>query len=192
MVLETWPVMLSVIIPTNGVEAPVVATLAALVPGAATGVVRDVVLVEQASSEAIARVADVAGCVFVAGSRAAALVAGAAKARSDWLMFLHAGAIPDPGWIDEVAQFMQDAAIRGQPVAALFRPTATPYGGARKFIRQLARSMTGPSPDQGLVIARAHYDRLGGHDIAAPNAETKLLRQLGRERIVLRSRIRIR
>ena len=32
--------MLSVIIPTEGVEQPAVATLAALVPGAAAGVIR--------------------------------------------------------------------------------------------------------------------------------------------------------
>ena len=36
--------MLSVIIPTEGVEQPAVATLAALVPGAASGLVREVVL----------------------------------------------------------------------------------------------------------------------------------------------------
>jgi hypothetical protein len=34
--------MLSVIIPTNGVERTAVATLAALVPGAAAGIVREV------------------------------------------------------------------------------------------------------------------------------------------------------
>ena len=38
--------MLSVIIPTEGVEQPAVATLAALVPGAAAGVVREVLLVD--------------------------------------------------------------------------------------------------------------------------------------------------
>ena len=39
--------MLSVIIPTEGVEQPAVATLAALVPGAAAGLIREVVLVDQ-------------------------------------------------------------------------------------------------------------------------------------------------
>jgi len=36
--------MLSVIIPTEGVEQTAVATLAALVPGAAAGVIREVLL----------------------------------------------------------------------------------------------------------------------------------------------------
>ncbi|MGB6637030.1 MAG: glycosyl transferase, partial [Bradyrhizobium sp.] len=42
--------MLSVIIPTEGAEHPTVATLAPLVPGAATGVVREVLLVDRGGS----------------------------------------------------------------------------------------------------------------------------------------------
>ena len=89
--------MLSVIIPTDGVEQPAVATLAALVPGAAAGVVREVLLVDRAGTGVIERVADVAGCRFLPfqGSHAAALAAGARQARSPWLMFLHAGAVLD-------------------------------------------------------------------------------------------------
>ena len=49
--------MLSVIIPTEGAEHPVVATLAPLVPGAATGVVREVLLVDRGWGGLIARVA---------------------------------------------------------------------------------------------------------------------------------------
>ena len=58
--------MLSVIIPTDGVEQPAVATLAALVPGAAAGVIREVLLVDRAGTDTIERVADVAGCSFLA------------------------------------------------------------------------------------------------------------------------------
>ncbi len=102
--------MLSVIIPTEGVEQTAVATLAALVPGAAAGVVREVLLVDRAGDRrTIERVADVAGCRFLAfeGTRAAAMAAGARQARSPWLMFLHAGAVLDSGWIEETTQFIQ-------------------------------------------------------------------------------------
>ena len=75
--------MLSVIIPTQGLEQPAVATLAALVPGAAAGLVREVMLVDRLGAGVIERVADVSGCRFLAfeGSRAAALAAGARQAR---------------------------------------------------------------------------------------------------------------
>src|ERR1700746_3298577 len=112
--------MLSVIIPTEGVEQPAVATLAALVPGAAAGVVREVLLVDRSDSGVIERVADVSGCRFLRfeGSHAAALAAGARQARSPWLMFLHAGAVLDAGWIEETTQFNQSVGDGGVARAA--------------------------------------------------------------------------
>src|SRR6201989_492263 len=114
--------MLSVIIPTEGIEQPAVATLAALVPGAAAGVVREVLLVDRSGTGVIERVADVAGCHFLAfeGSHAAALAAGARQARSPWLMFLHAGAVLDSGWIEETAQFIHGVSVSGRALARSF------------------------------------------------------------------------
>src|SRR5271154_6652137 len=115
--------MLSVIIPTEGVEHTVVATLSALVPGAASGLIREVLLVDRAvGSGVIERVADVAGCRYLRfeGSHAAALAAGARQARSPWLMFLHAGAMLDSGWIDETLQFIQRVSTSDRPRAGVF------------------------------------------------------------------------
>jgi hypothetical protein len=186
--------MLSVVIATEGVEQTAVATLAALVPGAASGVVREVLLVDRAGTGVIERVADVAGCRFLRfeGTHAAALAAGARQARSPWLMFLHAGAVLDSGWIDETAQFIQRVSISGQPRAGIFRYARSPYADARlrdgfKFI---ARMIAGPSAEQGLLIAKDHYERLGGYAPDARRSEAKLLRRLGRSsRTLLRSRI---
>jgi hypothetical protein len=185
--------MLSVIIPTEGIEQPAVATLAALVPGAAAGVIREVLLVDRAGSEVIERVADVAGCDFLAfeGTRAAAMAAGAKRARSPWLMFLHAGAVLDNGWIEETSQFIQRVSTGNRPRAGIFRYARSPYDetGLRDGLKHLLRTLTGPKADQGLLIARDHYDRLGGY-ADARRAEARLLRQLGRSsRTLLRSRI---
>jgi len=161
--------MLSVIIPTEGAEQPTVATLAALVPGAAAGLIREVLLIDRAGTDVIERVADVAGCRFLAfeGSHAAALAAGARQARSPWLMFLHAGAVLDSGWIDESAQFIQRVSGSDRPRAGIFRYARSPYAETRD-----------------------HYDRLGGYLPDARRSEAKLLRQLGRSsRTLLRSRI---
>ena len=188
--------MLSVIIPTEGVEQPAVATLAALVPGAAAGVIREVLLVDRAGNGVIERVADVAGCRFLEfeGTRAAALAAGARAARSPWLMFLHAGAVLDNGWIDETTQFIQNVSGSDRPRAGVFRYARSPYADTRlrdgfKFV---ARMITGPSAEQGLLIARDHYERLGGYRPDARRSETRLLRRLGRaSRTQLRSRIMV-
>jgi hypothetical protein len=175
--------MLSVIIPTEGVEQPAVATLAALVPGAAAGIIREVLLVDRADTGVIERVADVAGCHFLAfkGSRAAALAAGARAAR-------------DSSWIEETSQFIQGVSSSGRPRAGIFRYARSPYSDARlrdgfKFV---ARLIAGPSADQGLLIARDHYERLGGYRPDSRRSETRLLRQLGRSsRTQLRSRIMV-
>ncbi len=188
--------MLSVIIPTEGVEQPAVATLAALVPGAASGLVREVLLVDRAGTGVIERVADVAGCRFLSfeGTRAAALAAGARQARSPWLMFLHAGAVLDAGWIEETTQFIQLVANSGRPKAGIFRYARSPYADTslRDGFKFVARMIAGPSAEQGLLIAREHYDRLGGYRPDARRSEARLLRQLGRSsRVMLRSRIMV-
>jgi len=188
--------MLSVIIPTEGVEQPTVATLAALVPGAAAGLIREVLLVDRGASSVIERVADVAGCRFLAaeGTRAAALAAGARQASSPWLMFLHPGAVLDSGWIEETTQFINVVASSDRPRAGVFRYARSPYAQTR-FIdgfKFLARMIAGPSAEQGLLIARDHYDRLGGYRPDARRSEARLLRQLGRSsRTLLRSRIMV-
>jgi hypothetical protein len=188
--------MLSVIIPTEGAEHPAVTTLAALVPGAAAGVVREVLLVDRTGTGVIERVADVAGCRFLRfeGSHAAALAAGARQARSPWLMFLRAGAVLDAGWIDETAQFIQRVSMSDRPRAGIFRYARSPYAEARlrDGLKFIARMIAGPSAEQGLLIARDHYDRLGGHAPDARQPEAKLLRRLGRSsRTLLRSRIMV-
>ena len=188
--------MLSVIIPTDGNEQTAVATLAALVPGATAGVVREVLLVDRAGTGVIERVADVAGCRFLPfqGSHAAALAAGARQARSPWLMFLHAGAVLDSGWIEETTQFIHGVSNSGRPRAGVFRYAPSPYAdtGWRDGLKLIARMIAGPSADQGLLIARDHYDRLGGHAPDARRSEARLLRQLGRSSLtLLRSRIMV-
>jgi len=230
--------MLSVIIPTEGLEQPAVATLAALVPGAAAGVVREVLLVDRSGNGVIERVADVSGCRFLRfeGSHAAALAAGARQARSPWLMFLHAGAVLDAGWIDETAQFIQRVSTSDRPRAGIFRYARSPWlmflhAGAvldagwidetAQFIQRVstsdrpragifryarspyadtrlrdgfkfvARLIAGPSAEQGLLIARDHYERLGGYAPNARRSEARLLRQLGRSRTLLHSRIMV-
>ena len=186
--------MISIVIPTQGNEAETVATLAALVPGSAAGMVRDVVLVDRGGDGNIERVADVAGCRFLAfeGSRADAIAAGVALTRGSWLMFLHAGAVLESGWIDETSQFIENVGISGRRRAGIFRYARSPYtdGGIGSAVRQIARSITGPSANQGLLIARDHYDRLGGYAPGARSAEAQLLSKLGRPgRAILRTRI---
>jgi hypothetical protein len=109
-------------------------------------------------------------------------------------MFLHAGAVLDSGWIDETAQFIHGVSVSGRPRAGIFRYARSPYADTqwRDGFRFIARMISGPSAEQGLLIARDHYDRLGGYVPDARRSEARLLRQLGRSsRTQLRSRIMV-
>jgi glycosyltransferase involved in cell wall biosynthesis len=169
--------MLSVIIATNDSERALVATLAALVPGAAAGVVREVIVADGGSHDATEQVADIAGCRFLSSDQplGARLKAAAAIARGEWLMFLRPGMVPGPSWIDETIAFGQRPFHRVQ--AAVF---ASEHGIFAAFRRGIFL----PAPDQGLTLRKSFYDELGGHRADAADPETDLLRRIGRSRLI--------
>jgi len=185
--------MLSVIIATQESERSLVQTLAALVPGAAAGLVAEVVVADANSSDATAEVADIAGCRFMTsgepvGSR---FRAAAAMVRTPWLMFLHAGTVLQPGWIEAVDGFIHAEDLRGGAGrAAVFRHpgTADPMRPALAELLSLLRLALGgrPRPEQGLLIARRFYEDVGRHPDGA-DAGAALLKRLGRRRIVMLS-----
>jgi hypothetical protein len=186
--------MLSVVIATKDVECPLVPTLGALVPGAAAGVVREVILADGGSQDQTREVGDIAGCrvIVSSDSLAARLSAAAALARSSWLAFLRPGIVLDSNWIDETARFIERAEHAESPGAAVFRAAPKP-GAPQPALREalaLLRLSFGARarPDQGLLIRKDLYRSLGGHTGTDPEAD--LLRRLGRRRItVLRSAV---
>jgi hypothetical protein len=116
--------MISVIIPTLDAEAALAQALAALVPAALDGLVREAIVVDGGSRDRTAEIADEAGATFVTrgGGRGCQLAAGAAQARFPWLLFLHADTALDPGWEREAVAFMEAVDTgRRPPAAAAFR-----------------------------------------------------------------------
>jgi glycosyltransferase involved in cell wall biosynthesis len=183
--------MLSVIIGTDESERALVSTLAALVPGATAGAIREVIVADKGSRDQTADVADVAGCRIMVSPAplAGRLRAAAALARADWLMFLRPGIAPEPTWIPEVVRFVEQAELAGeaQARAAVFSPAAAAANalGTLQRLRGLFRMR--PGPDQGLVIAKRRYDAVGGHRDGAADCEADLLRRLSRRTTVLRT-----
>jgi len=66
------------------------------------------------------------------------------------------------------------------------RPDEIERPGLMAFLATLKAALVGTpiGPDQGLLIARRFYDRLGGHPASA-EGEAALLSRLGRRRIAL-------
>jgi Glycosyl transferase family 2 len=182
--------MLTVIIPTHESERPLVRTLAVLVPGAAAGAVREVIVADAGSRDATAEVADFAGCLVLVSDAplGARLKAAAASARASWLLFLRPGTRLDATWIDDAMGFIAAEESRGSPRAAVFRPVGGAATGRPVLFEALSllRLSLGAraQPQQGLLIAKHLYDGIGGHrEHAQP--ESDLLRRLGRRRLVM-------
>ncbi len=177
--------MLSVILPTWNSEQTLVPTLAALVPGATSGIITEVLTVDGGSQDDTAAVADVAGCNFIVveGSLGLRLQTAAARARAPWLMFLRPGIVLDAPWTGEVSRFVQQPARYGQ--AAVFRRGGPSQSTLREFLLLVSAALGGlPRPEQGLLISKQFYAALGGHSERATDPENDLLRRIGRARCV--------
>jgi len=188
--------MLSVIIPTFNSARALVPTLAMLVPGAMSGIVREAIVCDGGSTDATLEVADVAGCTVLASAAplASRLQAAATAARSPWLMFLRAGTVLEATWLDETARFIEEAEHAGNAgAAAVFRPSVSAratYPVVREALSLFGFGLFGRvHPDQGLLIGARLYKDMGGHReaVADPQAdpEADLLARLGRRRILM-------
>jgi hypothetical protein len=180
--------MLSVVIATHDSERALLPTLAALVSGAAAGIVREVIVADAGSRDATTAIADGAGCrvLVSAQGRGERLKAAAEAARAPWLLFLRPGVVLDATWVDETRRFVEETELRGcsGTHAAVFRaPTVRP---ALLEALALLGAALGATPDasEGLVISKARYAALGGHrDVEEP--ERDLRRRLRRRHVVL-------
>jgi rSAM/selenodomain-associated transferase 2 len=184
--------MISVVIPTLNSDTGLSATLTALVPAVVDGLVREVIVVDGGSSDRTLKVAEAAGTVILRAERGRGqqLKAGAEAARFPWLLFLHADTVLAAGWERETAAFIDrvDAGARPESAAAFrfalddlgFKPRLVELGVAlRCAVLRL------PYGDQGLLLPRRLYDRIGGYREWPLMEDVDLMRRLGRRRIAI-------
>ena len=142
--------MLSVVIATHDSERALLPTLAALVAGAAAGVVREVIIADAGSRDATDAIADGAGCRVLMSTqpRGARLKAAADAARGPWLLFLAPGIVPNVTWVDETRRFMEEAELReyAGSCAAAFRPDSAPFQSPLLEAWALLRTALGARP----------------------------------------------
>jgi rSAM/selenodomain-associated transferase 2 len=180
---------LSIVIPALDVAGTLPDTLAALEEGRRAGLVAEVILVDGASSDDTVGVAAGAGARIVeagAPGRGRQLVAGAAAARGEWLLFLHADTRLAPGWAEQATRVLSDPATVER--ASYFRLRLDDPAPQARLIERLAnwraRRLGLPYGDQGLLIARAFYEGLGGFRPLPLMEDVELVRRIGRRRLV--------
>jgi glycosyltransferase involved in cell wall biosynthesis len=133
--------MLTVIIECHDQESELAQTLTALVAGAVEGIVSDVVVLDNGSSDGTSKLADAAGCRFHLNWDLRDVLAAA---RGDWVLLVEPGARPTQGWIDEIAEYV---ALNNAP--ARFSPSRH---HRRPLFKRLVRR--GPLLEQGFLLSK--------------------------------------
>lgn len=184
--------MLSVVIPTLNAEPKLAYCLERLVAGVVSGLVREVIIADGGSTDETARIAEATGARFVSAEqgRGCQLAAGAGVARGDWLLFLHADTVLEQGWENEVSAFIEKNITER---AAAFRFALDDFGGSARRLEAMVALRCAifalPYGDQGLLISKRLYRKIGGFKPLKLMEDVDLVRRLGRKRIVmLRSR----
>lgn len=177
--------MISIVIPTWNAAAHISRTLAAL---QASGIGGETVVADADSSDETAALAARHGARVIAAARGRGiqLRAGATAAGGDWLLFLHADAVPGPGFAAAVAGFIAEPSNRNR--AGFFRLRFDDPALAARAIEGLAnwraRTLALPYGDQGLLIARELYDQAGGFPPLPIMEDVALVRRLGRRKFI--------
>ena len=186
--------MISVVIPTSNSERLLPRCFDSLIGAAVRGVVREVIVSDSGSSDSSLEIADAAGAriVHAKKGRGIQMVEGAAVARSDWVLFLHPETALEPGWEVEAESFICQE-IMERPRAAVFRFAREDFGGEARRAEAKANFRTSllalPYGDQGLLIPKRLYQKIGGYRALADMEDADIVRRIGRRRlIVLRSR----
>ena len=190
------PNLISIIIPTLNAQTHLPACLTALVPGVVSGTVREVICADGGSADHTELIAEQAGATFVSGTkgRGTQMAAGAAIAKCDWLLFLHADTVLEAGWELEVGTFMERLEqTPAKDAAAVFRFTLDDAGMKPRLLEKLVAIRSTllrlPYGDQGLLISRRLYDEIGGFRGLPLMEDIDLVRRLGRGQMtVLRTR----
>jgi len=166
--------MLSVLIETRNDEDLLARTLASLVPGAVEGLVREVILCDRGSTDHTWKVADHAGCIWLAETD---IAAGIGRAKGDWLLFMEPGARLSPGWTEPVlrhiseasgpARFTRTRASEERLVARIFA-ARRPLAEGLVISKPQAAALAKPGMDATAMARKVSARRLGGEISAAP------------------------
>lgn len=178
---------IDVVIPTLNAAPSLARTIGAL-DGGDHGLRLSITVCDGGSGDDTVAIARRAGAAVVTAQagRGGQLATAAAAGSAPWLLFLHADTTLDAGWADAARRFT--AAAANAERAGYFRLRfASPDRGARRVERLVAwrcRTFGLPYGDQGLLMARTFYRRLGGFRALPLMEDVEFVRRIGRRNLV--------
>lgn len=166
--------MLSVVIETRNHEDALARTLSSLVGAAVEGVVREVIVCDTGSSDQTHRVAEHAGCHYIANAHASA---GVRQAKSEWILLLEPGARLREGWMEAVmshinaatnaARFTRSKQSR-QPFLVRIFAGRRPLVDGLVITKRQALSLARGDGSAGMIAKAVSARRLAAEILAAP------------------------
>ena len=145
----------------------------------------EIIVVDGGSTDDTPQIAEQHGAVVLRSSRGRGvqLRTGADTARGDWLLFLHADTLLEPGWLDAVRHHAESAPDK----AGCFRFRLDARAWQARLIEAgvaLRVWVLGlPYGDQGLLVPRSLYERVGGYAEVPLMEDVDLVRRIGRFRL---------
>ncbi|MGB1875523.1 MAG: TIGR04283 family arsenosugar biosynthesis glycosyltransferase [Rhodospirillaceae bacterium] len=181
---ESPAIDLSIVIPTLNAAAHLPASLAAL---AAWPQASQIIVADGGSEDETESVARDAGVTIVQANRGRGqqLAQGAASTTGQWILFLHADTVLQSGWVEDVGAFISEANNQDRAAAFHFAlDDAAPQ--ARRVERLVAwrcRTLGLPYGDQGLLIHRDLYNKIGGYQQIPLMEDVDMVRRIGKRQI---------
>ncbi len=175
---------LSVVIPALNAAGSLERTIACISEHAG-----EVIVVDGGSTDGTPALAKSLGARLIQceKGRGLQLRAGGAAANGEWLLFLHADTQLSLGWEQAVGLFANRSGGKRQAAALRFS-LDDPAPAARRLERIVAwrcRAFGLPYGDQGLLISRCLYERLGGYKAVPLMEDVELVRRIGRRNMVM-------
>lgn len=156
---------ISVILPTLNAGATLGPTLVALGEALTEGLITEVLFADGGSSDDTILIADEVGADVIAckRGRGTQLATAANQARGTWLLFLHADSVLQTGWITGVRAHLHHPEQAGYFHLA-FDDNSIAARIVASWANIRARMFGLPYGDQGVLISRSLYDKIGGYD----------------------------
>ena len=180
------PAPLSIIIPALNAQADLPLCLTSLMPGLETGLIREVIVVDGGSDDETRRIAEGTGASVLSSperGRAAQLRHGAANARGDWLLFLHADTALSRDWAERTKVHIESEPGKAGVFTLAFRSDHPMAKVVAARANRRARWLGLPYGDQGLLLSKEFYNEVGGYADTPFMEDVQIVRRIGKRRL---------
>lgn len=170
------PAPLSIIIPALDAAADLPLCLESLMPGLEAALIREVIVVDQGSTDATVEIAEATGARVIA-ARDQPVHAGVSEARGDWLLILPATTALSREWAERAGDHIDTRPGKAAFFELRYRSDDRRARALEKDAARYAEKLGQPLPEQGLLLSRRLYGEVSG-------GSGGLVRALGKDRLV--------